>query len=101
MFAADCTGLEGGKADFVLARSFEAEKVVAQVGVIGDIAARHIGDGRALVLVNAHDRRCSPKTYRRGRLFIFHEDFITPMADSTLPAILSIIVIFACSCISL
>ena len=63
---------------FVSARSFEAEKVVAQVGVVGDIAARHIGDGGALVLVNAHDRRCSPKTYRRGHLFIFHDGLYNP-----------------------
>ena len=63
---------------FVSARSFEAEKIVAQVGVVGDIAARHIGDGGALVLVNAHDRRCSPKTYRRGHLFIFHDGLYNP-----------------------
>lgn len=63
---------------FVSARSFEAEKVVAQVGVVGDIAARHIGDGGALVLVNAHDRRCGPKTYRRGHLFIFHDGLYNP-----------------------
>ena len=63
---------------FVSAQSFEAEKIIAQVGIVRDIAARHIGDGGALVLVNAHDRRCSPKTYRRGRLFIFHDGLYNP-----------------------
>ena len=78
MFAADCTRSEGGKAAFVSARSFEAEKVIAQIGIIGDIAACHIGDGGALILVNAYDRRCSPETHRSGRLFVFHDGLYDP-----------------------